>query len=177
MAVLFGLLGIFVLLISLAFLSLAFIWEVWLRLLYIVLFLSMRLPHRYLFKYYPFYHWATYHLWNIFFSGAIARCAATVLYNAFIGPEPGWPSYQRQFFFINFLTYAGDVLSETPVAEEIIFRGFIKQQYRLGSVLKSTGSIITSLAFAIMHKYLFAVTFVLSVCFSSILCVVPNEKP
>ncbi len=48
-AVLFGLLGI----LFLPHFRLpmpGFIWEVWLRLLYIVLFLSMRLPLEYLFK-------------------------------------------------------------------------------------------------------------------------------
>ncbi len=43
-AVLFGLFGIFVF-ASFSPSYAGFIWEVWLRLLYIVLFLSMRLPH------------------------------------------------------------------------------------------------------------------------------------
>ncbi len=49
-------------------------------------------------KYYPFYHWAAYHLWNVF-SGA-GPCALPFSTNAFSGPEPRWPSYHKQFFFI-----------------------------------------------------------------------------
>ncbi len=94
-AVLFGLLGIFV------FASFS---PSYARLylgglaapLYIVLFLSMRLPPGvFIQSIIRFYHWAAYHLWNVF-SGAGPVCL-TVLYNAFSGPEPGWPSYQGNF--------------------------------------------------------------------------------
>ncbi len=69
-AVLFGLLGIFVFLPHFRLPMPGFIWEVWLRLLYIVLFLSMRLPPGvFIQSIIRFYHWAAYHLWNVF-SGA-----------------------------------------------------------------------------------------------------------
>lgn len=150
-----------------------FIWEVWLRLLYIVLFLSMRLPPGvFIQSIIRFYHWAAYHLWNVFFP-ALALVCLTVLYNAFSGPEPWMAELSRQFFLHKFLnTLAMCFLA--PVAEEIIFRGFLlNSSIGWGRYSRVSGIIITSLAFAIMHtQYLFAVTFVYLFVFSSILCVV-----
>ncbi len=72
-AVLFGLLGI----LFLPHFRLpmpGFIWEVWLRLLYIVLFLSMRLPRSIYSKYYPFLSLGRLSFVECFFP-ALAPCA------------------------------------------------------------------------------------------------------
>ncbi|EDL6479724.1 CPBP family intramembrane metalloprotease, partial [Salmonella enterica subsp. enterica serovar Senftenberg] len=107
------------------------------------------------------------------FFPALALVCLTVLYNAFSGPEPWMAELSRQFFLHKFLnTLAMCFLA--PVAEEIIFRGFLlNSSIGWGRYSRVSGIIITSLAFAIMHtQYLFAVTFVYLFVFSSILCVV-----
>ncbi|SUH36035.1 membrane protein [Salmonella enterica subsp. enterica] len=68
-------------------------------------------------------------------------CALPFSTMLLVARNPGWPSYQGNFFFINFLTRC-DVLSGSCGGGNYIQRVFIKQQYRLGPVLKVSGIII-----------------------------------
>lgn len=83
----------------------------------------------------------------------------------------------RQFFLHKFLnTLAMCFLA--PVAEEIIFRGFLlNSSIGWGRYSRVSGIIITSLAFAFMHtQYLFAVTFVYLFVFFIDIMRCSNEK-
>lgn len=95
-AVLFGLFGI----LFLPHFRLpmpGFIWEVWLRLLYIVLFLSMRLPPGvFIQSITRFYHWVAYHSWNVLFR-RWPWCALPFSTMLLVARNPGWPSYQGNF--------------------------------------------------------------------------------
>ncbi len=111
----------------------------------------MRLPPEYIYsKYHPFYHWVkAYHLWNVF--PALAPVCLTVLfYNAFSGPEPGWPSYQGQFFFIPPLTRCD--VSGSCGGRKLYSEALLNSSIGFGvGTQELPGNIITSLAFAIMH--------------------------
>ncbi|WP_149808781.1 CPBP family intramembrane glutamic endopeptidase, partial [Salmonella enterica] len=81
-------------------------------------------------------------------------------YIAFSGPLPWMAVFSMQFFLLIFLfTLAMCFLS--PVAEDIIFRGFLlNRSIGWGRYSRAYGIIISSLAFAFMHTlYLFEVTY------------------
>lgn len=174
-AVLFGLPGIFVL-PHFRLPVPGFIWEVWLRLLYIVLFLSMRLPPGvFIQSIIRFYHWAAYHLWNVLFQ-RWPWCALPFSTMLLVARNPGWPSYQGNFFFINFLTRwrcAFWLLWRRKLYSEV----FIKQQYRLGAVLKSFRYYYLTRFCNYAYTISLCGDFCLSVCFFIDIMRCSNEKP
>ncbi len=106
-----------------------------------------------------FYHWAAYHLWNVFFR-RWPRCALPFSTMLLVARNLDGRVIKAIFLHKFLNTLAMCFLA--PVAEEIIFRGFLlNSSIGWGRYSRVSGIIITSLAFAIMHtQYLFAVTFV-----------------
>lgn len=171
-AVLFGLLGIFVFASFSPSCAWLYLGGLAAPFIYSIVFVYAIAAWSIYSKYYPFLSLGRLSFVECFFP-ALALVCLTVLYNAFSGPEPWMAELSRQFFLHKFLnTLAMCFLA--PVAEEIIFRGFLlNSSIGWGRYSRVSGIIITSLAFAIMHtQYLFAVTFVYLFVFSSILCVI-----
>lgn len=111
-------------------------------------------------KYYPFLSLGRLSFVECFVP-LLALVCLVFLYSVFSGPEPWIAELSRQFFLHKFLnTLAIGFLA--PVAEEIIFRGFLlNSSIGWGRYSRVSGIIITSLAFAFIHtQYLFAITFV-----------------
>lgn len=175
-AVLFGLLGIFVF----ASFSPSYAWlylgGLAAPFIYSIVFVYAIAAWSIYSKYYPFLSLGRLSFVECFFP-ALALVCLTVLYNAFSGPEPWMAELSRQFFLHKFLnTLAMCFLA--PVAEEIIFRGFfIKQQYRLGSALKSFRYYYYLTRFCI-YAYTISLCgdFCLSVCFFIDIMRCSNEK-
>ncbi|HCL5278255.1 TPA: CPBP family intramembrane metalloprotease [Salmonella enterica] len=171
-AVLFGLFGIFVF----ASFSSSYAWLYSAGLaapfLYIIVFVYAIAAWSIYSKYYPFLPLGRLSFVECFVP-LLALVCLVFLYSVFSGPEPWIAELSRQFFLHKFLnTLAIGFLA--PVAEEIIFRGFLlNSSIGWGRYSRVSGIIITSLAFAFIHtQYLFAITFVYLFIFSSILCVV-----